>query len=416
MSVSKFESHIALRYLTSSKDRFISFTGLLSVIGITLGVATLIIVMSVMKGYEIELIDKILGVNGHLVVRSHDTISNQDYEKIKEELEKISDVKYFAPLYTGQGLITTNNSSQGVYIKGMVGVDIKKKPIMLKNNPGLKLKNFDNGYNVILGIDLARKLGVLENENVKIVVPQITETIFGSMPRIKTFQVAEIFDLGMHEYNQSMIFIPIDKAKILFDAQYSISEIEIVLNDANKLDAVKSVISPFLKGKGLYIEDWVRNNQSLMSALKMERNTMFLILFLIILIAAFNIVSSLVMLTNEKSKNTAILISLGATKISIVKIFMLCGFMLGVIGTFLGSLLGILVSYNLENIKGFFESVSGATIFDPVIYFLSTIPSYPDYKNIVVIIVSSLIISLLSTIYPSYKASKIFPAKALSSN
>jgi lipoprotein-releasing system permease protein len=411
MMIKNFEWKIAKRYI-GYNNKFISLVSYLATIGIALGVMTLIIVMSVMNGYEVELVKKILGINGHITVSKYDQkISN--YNELIGYIKNIKNVEYVAPLITGQALAESNKNSTGVLVRGMNFDSLNKKAIM---QDAFIVKNEQSKFDkneIYIGNALAKNLGLHLGDKMRLIVPKFDATILGAIPKIKTFYISAIFDVGMYEYNASTVFIPIDTAQLLFNTNKSITEIEIILDNVKNIEKVKRAIIKDIPDQDILITDWGLANQSLINALRVERNTMFLILVLIIMIAAFNIISGLAMLVKEKYKSIAILRAIGASRSSIIKIFVLAGAFLGFVGIMSGSIFGILFVINIERIKQILESTTGATLFDPMIYFLTSLPSEPDVAEIISIVAISMLLSLLATIYPAWKAAKMLPAEAL---
>ncbi len=406
-----FEWKIAKRYI-GYNNKFISLVSYLATIGIALGVMTLIIVMSVMNGYEVELVKKILGINGHISISKY----NQkiiNYNSLIEKIKIIENIAYVTPLVTGQALAEGNDNASGVIVKGIDYNALNNKPIM---TGAFIVKNKQSNFNkneIYIGNTLANNLGLHMGDEIRLIAPKFHTTLLGTIPKIKTFYVSGIFDIGMYEYNSSTVFIPIRSAQLLFDINQAISEIEIILNNTKNIERVKDAILKCIPDQEILITDWGLANRSLLNALQVERNTMFLILILIIMIAAFNIISGLIMLVKEKYKSIAILRSIGASRSSIIKIFVLAGSFLGFIGIITGAILGILFVMNIEHIKHLLESVTGSILFDPMIYFLTSLPSEPDIEEIISIVITSMVISLLATIYPAWKAANMFPAEAL---
>ena len=401
---------IAMRYIRY--NQITSLVSYLSIIGIALGVMTLIIVMSVMNGYEVELMKKILGSNGHISIGNYQQrILN--YNNLIKNLKSIKNIEYVSPLVIGQALVEGNNRSNGVVVKGIDLKSLNNKPIMrsafiVKSDKLNPRKN-----EIYIGNILAKNLNLSIGDKLRLIIPKTNTTILGTVPKIKTFYVSGIFDIGMYEYNSSMVFIPIQVAQLLFDTNKGISEIEITLSDIKYLQTVKHSISKCIKDHDISMTDWDLANKSLTDALKIERSTMFLILILIVIIATFNIISALTMLVKEKRKSIAILRAIGMSRISIIKIFMLVGVFIALIGITFGLILGMLFLINIEYIQYVLELVTGWTIFDPMIYFLTSLPSKPNANEIIIIVTTSMIISLFATIYPAWKAANMIPAESL---
>lgn len=411
---SKLEFLIAARYLKSKrKDGFISVIAIFSFLGIMIGVATLIIVMSVMNGFRYELVNRILGINAHLTVYSHaQQIPN--YEKILAEISEIPGVKSANPLVENQVMLSSASKNSGGLVKGIKLADLKNKKLVFENITGGKIEAIANRNSVIIGSAIAQNMNLRIGDPIKIISAETSETIIGSIPRIKTYKVGGVFDSGLYEYDSTTVFMNFDMAQIHFRFANSVSAIEVFVEDPTKLEEVKlQLYEILLNHENLYAMDWQQSNAGFIDALKVERTVMFLILTLIILVAAFNIVSSMIMLVNDKNKNIALLRTLGMTKSATMRIFLICGSSIGVVGTFLGLAIGLLFSANINNIKIWLEGVTNTTLFNPTIYFLSTLPSKIFISDVVIITSMALILSFLATIYPAYRASKSNPTEVL---
>ncbi|MFI4983747.1 MAG: lipoprotein-releasing ABC transporter permease subunit [Rickettsiales bacterium] len=407
-----FEWMIAKRYLRAKrKESFISIVSWFSLIGIALGVATLIIVMSVMNGFHKELMSKILGLNGHLTV-SFEYSPIKDYDESVQKIESVAGVKFAAPLVLGQAMATAEGSSQGVMIRGMRPQDFARKPMLHDQINQEELHELINREGVIIGKALAKILNVQKGDRIKLIAPEAGSTVIGLIPRMKTYKVIDTFDVGMYEYNASTIFMNIEDAQIFLNRRNEATDIEVMVEKPEHLDEYKAAINAKFDHT-LDMVDWAMANKSLFNALAVERNVMFLILTLIILVAAFNIISSLIMLVKDKSRNIAILRTMGASSSSILKIFMTCGSMIGVIGTLAGGILGVTFALNIERIREFLQSLTGVTLFDPVIYFLTKLPADLDLSSVMVVMLMALIFSVLATIYPALRAARLMPAEVL---
>jgi len=409
--IKKYEWMIAWRYLRSKqKEGFISVISAFSLAGIALGVATLIIVMSVMNGYEVELIKRIVGINGHLSInkRSSDIT---DYNQYVNEIRGVPGVAFAAPMIMGQGMLSADKFSSGVMVRGMSESDVMEKPML---SGSIKAGSFyhDNANEVVIGSILARKMGVSLGDKVKLISASSEVTILGTMPRIKTYEVVGIFDVGMYEYNASTIFMPLSQAQNYFDHPDAVTDIEIVLTHPKFAAAVQDHLSE-LRDDEMMVTDFSQSNDQLVAALRVERNVMFLILTMIVVVAAFNIISSLIMLVKDKTKSIAILRTMGISQVSILKIFIMCGSCIGVSGAVLGGIIGVLFSVNVERMRAVLESMSGVTLFDPVIYYLTKLPSELEISNVIVVLIISVLLSFMATIYPAWRAAKLMPAQAL---
>lgn len=403
------ELRIAKRYtFTKYKERFVSIINAFAMLGISLGVATLIIVMSVMNGYEKALFTKILGFKGHITVTTRESKLN-NWEQVLETIRKnLKNTDAIVPMIEQQALAMTDKGANGVLVKGMFAADIDTK-IHISDG-------FIHRYNDCHGIIIGE--GIEAEDKIKIIIPRFTETMVGMMPRMKSYNVCGTFDIGMHEYNKGVVFMDILDAQVLFEMNHSISGIEITLKDIDSVSLVKNQLIEILRkntfeNPDMIVVDWQQANKTLLDGLKVERTVMFLILSLIVIIAAFNIISSLILLVHDKMKEIAILRTIGMRKISVMRIFIMCGSLVGVIGTIAGTIFGIVFSINIERIREFLEGISNTKLFDPVIYFLTTLPSDVNVTQVIWIVCISLTLSFLATIYPAWRVSKTSPAEVL---
>ncbi len=414
MKFFSLEFNIAMRYLRSKrKEGFISVIAIFSFIGIMIGVATLIIVMSVMNGFRYELVNRILGINSHLSINSK---SHQiaGYERIIKDLQAIPEIKSANPLVEAQTMVVSNTKNAGGLVRGISLSDLEKKDLIAKNILDGKLSAIAKKNLVLIGSKLALQLDLKVGDHFKIISAETNETIIGAVPRIKTYEVGGIFESGLYEYDSSTIFMNLEMAQLHFHMQTSVSSIEVFGQNLNDLSSLKKEIFRVLSNyEGLYISDWQQMNSGFIDALRVESTVMFLILTLIIIVAAFNIISSMIMLVNDKNKNIALLRTLGLSKFGVMRIFLICGSFIGFMGTFLGLILGVSFAANIDSIKRRLESFTDAELFNPAIYFLSTLPSKIFISDVVGIASMSLVLSFLATIYPAYKASKANPSEIL---
>ena len=408
---STFERMVAWRYLRSKKaEGFVSVIAGFSFAGIMLGVATLIIVMSVMNGFRAELFDRILGLNGHMNVYSQSGPLS-DYAYLRQQVEPINGIKMVTPIIESQGLLSKSGNSAGVMVRGMEWKDFANREILRDSITVGKMEDFQ-GNVIALGSVLATKMRVRPGDKITLTSPQVKSTPFGSMPRQRSYTVVIIFDVGMYEYNSGFAFMPLEAAQKFFQFNGAVTALEVFLEDPDRLDEVRKAVSITVEGQaGVY--DWRDLNQSFFNALQVERNVMFLILTLIILVAAFNIISSMIMLVKDKGHDIAILRTVGASSGSMMRIFMLTGASIGVIGTLVGAGLGIAFALNIERIRQFLEGVTGTELFAEEIYFLSQLPAVIDWGEVTAVILMAFTLSVLATVYPAWRAARLDPVEAL---
>ena len=410
----KLEMLIAFRYLKSKrKEGFISVIAIFSFIGIMIGVATLIIVMSVMNGFRYELVNRILGINSHLTIYSREG-QIHDYENLINSITTLPQISYANPIIESKAMISVNNQNSGGLIRGIKLDDLKNKTLISQNIIEGKIDEINKKDSVIIGSNIAQSMNLRVGNKIKIISAETNETIIGAIPRIKTYRVGGIFSSGLYEYDSSTIFMNYEMAQIHFRIKESASAIEIFLKDSALIDDAKKLIASKMNfTENLYIADWQSANSGFIEALKVESTVMFLILTLIILVAVFNIISSMIMLVNDKNKSIALLRTLGMTKFAILRIFLICGSSIGIFGTLLGLIIGIAFSANINNIKIWLESFTDTSLFNPAIYFLSTLPSKIFISDVAIISSMALVFSFLAALYPAYKASKSNPSDIL---
>lgn len=409
---SKTERMLAFRYLKSRKRTgFVSVIAGFSFLGIMLGVATLIIVMSVMNGFKEELMSRVLGINGQLGVYPAFGPFLDDGDEKTKIMAKIQEVAHVVPVVDGQVMLSSDAASAGVMVRGMSKEDFMKRPLLGGTYKGIDLEEFLDSQ-VILGYRLARRLGVRPGDMVSLVSPKGNITAFGTIPKMKAYTVLGVFDSGMSEYDANFLFMPLEEAKKFFVTGGKISHLEVFTNKGADFEKIAAQAFDQI-GRDAQIQDWRYTNQAFFNAIEVERNVMFLILTLIIVVAAFNMISGLIMLVQDKTKDIAVLRTMGMSRGAVQRVFLMSGLTIGVVGTFAGFGLGLLFCENIDAIKEFLESLSGRELFSAEIYFLSKLPAKVEMGEVLTVVVMSLVLSLLSTLYPSYKASKTDPVEAL---
>jgi len=407
-----FEWMLALRYLRARRrETFISIIAIFSFIGIMLGVATLIIVMAVMNGFRGELIDKILGINGHVVVQPIETPFT-DFADVATRLAMVKGVTAAIPLVEGQVLASGTNNSTGALVRGVRAEDLPNLPSISRNVRHGTLDNFDEAEGVAIGTRLATNMGVSIGDKLTLVSPRGNVTPMGMTPRIKAYPVVAIFEIGMSEYDSSFVFMPFAEAQAYFNQDDMASAIEVYLADADQTGALREPIET-AAGRPVVLTDWRQRNMTFFSALEVERNMMFMILTLIVLVAALNIISGLTMLVKDKSHDIAILRTMGATRGAILRVFFITGAAIGTVGTIVGVLLGTIVCLNIESIRQFVSWLTRTEIFSPELYFLSRLPADMNPGETISIVIMALVLSYLATIYPAWRAAKLDPVEAL---
>lgn len=409
---SGFEWMVAARYLRARRaESFISVISGFSLIGIALGVATLIIVMSVMNGFRAELLGRILGLNGHLIVQNI-TGSVQNYDAVVARIRSIPGITNATPFIEGQVLVNGEGQSFGALVRGLEPDDLRRLTTVSSTIAPEVLANFGKDESVIVGSRLAERLGLLPGMTVTLVAPNGDVTPFGSTPRIKTYRVSGTFNIGMSEYDQAYIFMPLQEAQLFFGLGDAVQGIEVMVSQPDNVANWRVAVAR-AAGAGARLVDWQQMNSSLFGALTVERNVMFLILTLIILVAALNIISGLIMLVKDKGGDIAILRTMGASKGAVMRVFFIAGAFIGTTGTVLGVIIGIVFCANIESIRQFLQRATGTTLFDPTIYFLSQMPAKIDPYDVIAVVVMALSLSLLATLYPSWRAARLDPVEAL---
>ena len=408
-----FERMVAFRYLRARrKEGFVSVIAGFSLAGIMLGVATLIIVMSVMNGFRTELLGRILGVNGHLAVYAPGGQGIGSYDALAAEIRNLPGVTYATPEVEAQVMATARGNNLGALVHGVAPESLRSRAIFADNIRFGDLADFEGDNAVVIGERMAQKLGLTVGDQLTLISPKGQATVFGSVPRVRSYTIAAIFKVGMSEYDSSYVFIPLVAAQTFFAMDNRVSQISIGLANADLTAGVAAKIRPMI-GPTASIYDWRQANSSFFTAVEVERNVMFLILTLIILVAAFNIISGLIMLVKDKGRDIAIMRTMGASRGAVLRIFLMAGASIGVVGTVAGVALGLVFCANIESIRQFIERFSGTNLFNAEIYFLSRLPAEVDPGEVVTVVLMALGLSLAATIYPAWRAARLDPVEAL---
>jgi len=409
---SAFEWMLSLRYLRARrKEGFISVIAGFSFLGIMLGVATLIIVMAVMNGFRKELLDKILGLNGHLLVQPIESPLT-DWQDVAKRISGVEGVRLAAPIVEGQALASSPFNASGVLVRGIRMADLEKLGSIANNIKQGTLEGFDEGQGVIIGRRLADLLSVRAGDSLTLVAPRGAVTPMGTTPRIKPYKVSAVFEIGMSEYDTAFVFMPLPEAQAYFNRAGDVTSIEVYTDNPDRIDRYRQLVTD-AAGRPIFIIDWRQRNATFFNALQVERNVMFLILTLIVLVAALNIVSGLIMLVKDKGSDIAILRTIGATQGAILRIFLITGAAIGVVGTLVGFGLGTVICLNIESIRQFMSWLTQTELFTPELYFLSRMPADMDPSETGAVLLMALALSLLATLYPAWRAARLDPVEAL---
>ena len=414
----RYEWFIGLRYLKAKrKQTFISIITVISVAGVMVGVMALIVVLAVMSGFEKTLKEKILGTQAHLHLLKATQEGLDQYQEVTKRVEETKGVASAAPFIISQVMLSSESNVFGVVLKGIDPDRVGRVTELADNLRSGRLEDLKGGKEgdppgIILGVELAKHLSVSLNDSIQVISPLGTVTPMGMMPKMKRFRVKGIFYSGMYEFDNTMAYVSLESAQKFFSMGDRVTGIEIKTDDIYKVKEVGREIRRKM-GFPFWTKDWMEMNRNLFSALRLEKIAMFIILVLIVLVAAFNIISTLIMVVMEKNKDIAILKSMGASSRSILKIFTIEGGVIGVVGTLLGTISGLLIAFNLETVTAFVESLFGFKILSSDVYYIDKLPSQVNPLDIILIVLTAVLISLLATLYPSWRASKLDPAEAL---
>ncbi len=407
-----FEWMLSGRYLRARrKEGFISVIAGSSFLGIMLGVATLIIVMAVMNGFRTELLSKILGLNGHLLVQPLESPLT-DWKDVADRVSQVQGIRLAAPVVDGQALASSPYNAAGVFVRGIRANDLNNLTSIAQNIKQGTLDGFDDGQGVAIGRRLADQLSLHAGDSVTLVAPRGAVTPMGTTPRIKPYKIAAVFEIGMSEYDSTFVFMPLAEAQAYFNRANDVTAIEVYTDNPDKIDDFRKSVTESA-GRPVFLVDWRQRNSTFFNALQVERNVMFLILTLIVLVAALNIVSGLIMLVKDKGSDIAILRTMGASQGAIMRIFLITGAAIGVVGTLTGFVVGLVICLNIESIREFLSWLTSTELFSPELYFLSKLPAEIDVRETSAVVIMALTLSFLATLYPSWRAARLDPVDAL---
>jgi lipoprotein-releasing system permease protein len=411
MAFSAFERMVAMRYLRARRQEgFISVIAGFSFVGIFLGVAVLIVTLAVFNGFREQMITLILGVNGHLSVQSQ-SHSLDNYDALAARMRGLPNVVNVTPLVDGQAMVTAHASSTGAVVKGIKAEDLKALRIVSGNLVAGSLDGFEDDA-VVIGYRLADQLGVTVGGTITLITPEGAVTAFGTVPRIKTYHIVGIFNVGMSLYDGTFVYMPLEAAQVYFRFPNAVSELEVRLNDPERAEAVASQISS-AAGPGIRAVPWQRAQASYFNFIQLQRNLYALVVSLVIVVAAFNIVSGLIMLVKDKGRDIAILRTMGATRGMVMRVFLLSGMSIGIAGTFLGVVVALLFADNIEAIHKWLEGATGQNLFPVEFFYLTQLPAKVEPHEVVLVILMSLGLAFLASIYPSWRAARLDPVEAL---
>jgi lipoprotein-releasing system permease protein len=410
-----FERAVAARYLRARKgERFVSIIAIFSLVGIALGVATLIVVTSVMSGFQVELERRVLGVNGHISVVAFAGQQIDGYGDLVSRIRAVPGIVSALPVLDGQALLTTDRGgARGGLVRGMTLDDLRALHPVSDHIIVGSLDKFTGDDAIAVGLGIAELYQLRIGDDLTVISPQGAATAFGTIPRVRAYKVAAIFDTGLSDYNSGVVFLPLQAAQTFFQKPNAVTGIEIWLADPNNVEAVLQPLRQILGDRKLLLRDWRHANDTIISVLQVQKDTMFIVLGMIVLVAAFNVVSSLIMLVKDKRGDIAVLRTLGAQSGAVLRIFLMCGAFVGVSGTVIGGILGITICRNIVPIQHAIEDLTGGRVFDSSVFLLTELPNTVSWADVARVVALGLILSLLATLYPSWRAARTDPVEVL---
>lgn len=410
--IADHEAMIALRYLRSKREEgFISIVAWFSLLGIMLGVGTLIVVMSMFNGFREELLSRIIDMNGHVTVSNLERYLTE-YEVVADRLAARDDVLHAVPMVQGQAMAAAGNASSGALVLGIDPKDFAAREFLFRSLKDPNSPWLQDGDGVLVGARMAENLGLSVGDDITLISPNGVATPFGTVPRVKTYQVGGLFEFGMYQFDRSYMYMPLEDAQIFFKTGPAAGSIELTLTDRNEARSVAFEVRQIL-GSGYTAADWNRVNTSFFKDLEVQRNVISLVLSLIVLVACFNIISSQMMMVRDKTLGIAIFRTVGASRASILRIFILTGSMVGFVGTLLGAIGGITFAANIEIIRRALENLFGIEVFDRELYYLSELPATINPIEVGFVVLSAFLISVLASLYPAWRAARLDPVEVL---
>jgi lipoprotein-releasing system permease protein len=410
-----FERAVAGRYLRARRgERFVSIIALFSLVGIALGVATLIVVTSVMSGFQTELESRILGVNGHITLQAYAGDAINDYQPLLKDIRAIPGIVGVLPVVDGQALLTTDRGgASGGLVRGVTLDDLRGLHPISDNIVAGSLDNFTGDDAIAIGTGLAQSYRLNVGDPLTVISPQGAATAFGTVPRVRAYKVVAVFDAGLNDYNNSVVFMPLPAAQIFFQKPDAITGIELRVAHPDNVDELLPPLRRALGARKVWLRDWRHANDTIISVLQVQKDTMFIVLGMIVLVAAFNVISSLIMMVKDKTRDIAVLRTLGADSSAVMRIFLMCGAFVGVAGTLIGTFIGIVFCRNIVAIQHAVENVTGGRVFDSSVFMLTELPNTIDWGDVARVVALGLVLSLLATLYPSWRAARTDPVEAL---
>lgn len=410
-----FERMVAGRYLRARKgERFVSIIAIFSLVGIALGVATLIVVSSVMSGFQTELVNRALGVSGHISIEAYAGEKIDGFAPLAARMRAIPGITSVLPVVDGQVAISVERAgARGGLVRGVLREDLRALPAIGEHIIAGSLDAFEGDDAIVVGVGLAASYRLSPGSRITLLSSQGAATAFGVIPRVRAFKVVAIFDAGLSDYNNSVVFLPLAMAQTFFQKEDAVTGFQLRATQPERAEALLPAVRAVLGTRSLLLRDWRHANDQIIGILQIQKDTMFIVLGMIILVAAFNVISSLIMLVKDKTADIAVLRTIGASSGAILRIFLMCGAFVGVSGTLIGTVLGVTVCRNIVAIQHFIENATGGQVFDSRAFMLTTLPDQVDWADVLRVVVLGITLSLLATVYPSWKAARTDPVEAL---